>query len=177
MLIVVPIHHTFRKHKGSWFWPYPPLSLEYRIPALKALFIPNVSGTNIPPAPDGQPPLTFVMNTAGFLGTANSPIGLIIPISALTRMSIPRGRWTSLPLGAIGVLAVGKQLITPVFGILVCEGFTRIGFIGAEDNVLRFRYQTRATVISRTRKNSADLVTFKNQQGRKSRHRHLALLS
>ncbi|KAG2343471.1 hypothetical protein BDR05DRAFT_1059664 [Suillus weaverae] len=109
-----------------------------RISAVKALFIPNVSGTNIPPAPDGQPPLAFVMDTAAFLGAANSPIGLIILGSALARMSVPCGSWTSLPLGAIGALAVGKQLIMPVLGILICEGFTRIGFIDAEDKVLRF---------------------------------------
>lgn len=109
-----------------------------RISVLKALFIPNVSGAKIPPAPDGQPPLAFVMDTAVFLGAANSPIGLIILGSALARMSVPRGGWTLLPLGAIGALAVGKQFIMPVFGVLICEGFTRIGFIDAEDKVLRF---------------------------------------
>ncbi|KAG2117557.1 hypothetical protein BD769DRAFT_1484543 [Suillus cothurnatus] len=109
-----------------------------RISVVKALFIPNVPGTNIPPAPDGQPPLAFVVDTAAFLGAANSPIGLIILGSALARMGVPRGRWTSLPLGAIGALAVGKQLIMPVLGILICEGFIRIGFINAEDKVLRF---------------------------------------
>ncbi|KAG1717831.1 hypothetical protein EDB19DRAFT_1107932 [Suillus lakei] len=106
-----------------------------RISALKALFIPNVSGTNIPPAPDGQPPLAFIMDTVAFLGAANSPIELIILGSALARMNIHRGR--SLPLGAIGALAVCKQLIMPVSGILICEGFTRVGFIDAEDKVLR----------------------------------------
>ncbi|KAG1880097.1 auxin efflux carrier [Suillus subluteus] len=109
-----------------------------RISAVKALFIPNVPGTNIPPAPDGQPPLAFVMDTATFLGAANSPIGLVILGSALARMSVPRGRWTSLPLGAIVALAVSKQLIMPLLGILICEEFTRIGFIDAEDKVLRF---------------------------------------
>ncbi|KAG1835397.1 hypothetical protein DFJ58DRAFT_847406 [Suillus subalutaceus] len=109
-----------------------------RISAVKALFIPNVPGTNIPPAPDGQPPLAFVMDTATFLGAANSPIGLVVLGSALARMSVPRGRWTSLPLGAIVALAVSKQLIMPLLGILICEEFTRIGFIDAEDKVLRF---------------------------------------
>jgi predicted permease len=109
-----------------------------RISVLKALFIPNVSEAKIPPAPDGQPPLAFVMDTATFLGSANSPIGLIILGSALARMSVPRGGWTLLPLGAIGALAVGKQFIMPVFGVLICEGFTRTGFIDAEDKVLRF---------------------------------------
>ncbi|KAG2136363.1 auxin efflux carrier [Suillus bovinus] len=109
-----------------------------RISALKALFIPNVSGTNVPPAPDGQPPLAFIMDTAAYLGAASSPIGLIILGSAIARMSIPRGRWTALPLRAIVTLAVGKQLIMPVLGVLICEGFTQIGFIHAEDKVLRF---------------------------------------
>lgn len=109
-----------------------------RISVLKAFFIPNVSGMKIPPAPDGHPPLAFVMDTAALLGAANAPIGLIILGSALARMSVPRGGWTLLPLGAIGALAVGKQVIMPVFGVLICEGFTRIGFIDAEDKVLRF---------------------------------------
>lgn len=109
-----------------------------RILAVKALFIPNVPGANIPPAPDGQPPLAFVMDTAAFLGAANSPIGLIVLGSALARMSVPRGRWTSLPLGAIGALAVSKQFVMPVLGLLICEGFTRVGLIDAEDKVLRF---------------------------------------
>ncbi|KAG1722787.1 auxin efflux carrier [Suillus paluster] len=109
-----------------------------RISVLKALFIPNVSGTNIPPAPDGQPPLAFIMDAATLLGDANSPLGMIILGSALARMSIPRRRWTSLPFGAITALAVGKQLIMPAFGILICDGFTRTGFIDPEDKVFRF---------------------------------------
>ncbi|KAG2130706.1 auxin efflux carrier [Suillus clintonianus] len=109
-----------------------------RISALKALFIPGVSGTNIPLAPDGQPLLAFIMDAATFLGAANSPIGLIILGSALARISIPRGRWTSLPLGAIGALAVCKQLIMPVLGVLICKGFSQTGFIGVDDKVLKF---------------------------------------
>ncbi|KAG2074513.1 hypothetical protein BDR04DRAFT_180656 [Suillus decipiens] len=109
-----------------------------RIPALQALFVPNVPGTNIPPAPNGQPLLAFVMDAAIFLGAANSPIGLIIIGSVLARLSIPRGRWSSLPLGAIAALAICKQLIMPVFGILICKGFIQIGFIDAQDKVLIF---------------------------------------
>ncbi|KAG2367635.1 auxin efflux carrier [Suillus spraguei] len=109
-----------------------------RVSTLQALFIPNVPGTNIPPAPDGQPLLAFVMDAATFLGAANSPIGLIIIGSVLARLSIPRGRWSSLPLGAIATLAICKQLIMPVFGILICKGFIQIGFIDAQDKVLIF---------------------------------------
>ncbi|KAG1730937.1 membrane transport protein-domain-containing protein [Suillus paluster] len=119
-----------------------------RISVLKALFIPNVSGTNIPPAPDGQPPLAFIMDAATFLGGANAPLGLIILGSALARMSIPRRRWTSLPLGAIGAFAVGKQLLMPIFGILICEGFTRIGFIDPEDKVFRFVILSYHSIVS-----------------------------
>ncbi|KAG2052188.1 hypothetical protein BDR06DRAFT_532717 [Suillus hirtellus] len=44
----------------------------------------------------------------------------------------------SLPLEAIGALAVDKQLIMPVIRILIGEAFTCIGFMHVEDKVLRF---------------------------------------
>ncbi|KAG2367632.1 auxin efflux carrier [Suillus spraguei] len=80
------------------------------VPPLKALFVPGVPGTHIPLAPDGQPPLAFIMKTATFFSGASVPMGLITLGSALARLNIPRNQWSSLPLGAIGSLAVGRLM-------------------------------------------------------------------
>lgn len=112
-----------------------PISL---IPKLKALFT-QVPGTFIPPAPDGQPPLAFVLDATTFMGAASVPVGLICLGSALARMTLPKkGEWHTMPMGAIGSLAVGRMLVMPVLGVLICQGLTNIGVISRDDKVLRF---------------------------------------
>ncbi|KAG2343472.1 auxin efflux carrier [Suillus weaverae] len=108
------------------------------IPPLKALFVRGVPGTHIPSAPDGQPPLALIMNTAKFISAASVPMGLITLGSALARLSIPRNQWSSLPLGAIGSLAIGRLVVMPALGILICQQFAHIGLIDSSNNVLRF---------------------------------------
>lgn len=108
------------------------------IPVLKALFVPDVPGVNISPAPDGQPPLAIILNTATFIGGASIPLGLIILGSALARMQIPGGSLRSLPLGAVCALAIGRLVIMPVLGVLITQGLTQVGWLDANDNVLRF---------------------------------------
>ncbi|EGO19763.1 hypothetical protein SERLADRAFT_478030 [Serpula lacrymans var. lacrymans S7.9] len=108
------------------------------IPPLKALFVPGVPGTNISPAPDGQPPLAFLMNTATFIGAASVPLGLITLGSALARLKVPRNEWKFLPVGSIMWLAVGRMLVMPILGVLICQGLTNVGFIDENNNVLRF---------------------------------------
>jgi len=112
-----------------------PISL---VPKLKALFT-EVPGTFISPAPDGQPPLAFILDATNFMGAASVPLGLICLGSALARLNLPKkGEWRTLPLGAIGSLAVGKMLVMPVLGVLICEGLTSVGVISKDDKVLRF---------------------------------------
>ena len=65
-------------------------------------------------------------------------MGLISLGSALARLKIPRGAWRTLPLGAIGALALAKIVVSPVLGVLICEGLTRAGVIDRADRVLRF---------------------------------------
>jgi len=104
---------------------------------LKSLFV-VVPGTYIHPAPDGQPPLAFIMDTASFIGTASVPIGLICLGSALAGLKIRRNQWNTLPIGAIACLAVGKTLMMPVLGVLICQGMVKVGFIPKEDKLLQF---------------------------------------
>ncbi|KAG1816976.1 auxin efflux carrier [Suillus variegatus] len=108
------------------------------IPPLKALFVTGVPDTHIPSVPDGQPPLALIMKTFTFIGNASIPMGLIILGSALARLSIPRNQWSSLPLCAIGSVAIGRLVVMPVLGTLICQQFTCIRLIDPSNNVLRF---------------------------------------
>nr|GAT44866.1 auxin efflux carrier transmembrane protein [Mycena chlorophos] len=112
------------------------------VPPLKALFVADSSTANIHihAAPDGQPPLAFILDTVTFIGAASIPVGLICLGSALARLHVPRGReaWRELPTGAILALAVGKMLVAPVLGVLICNGLTKVGVIDREDKVLQF---------------------------------------
>ncbi|KAK0490025.1 auxin efflux carrier [Armillaria luteobubalina] len=65
-----------------------------------ALFV-VVDGYYMPSAPDGEPPLAFVIDFAEFMGAASVPLGLICLGSALARLDVPRSQWPHLPLGAI----------------------------------------------------------------------------
>ncbi|KAL5495893.1 ECM3_2 [Sanghuangporus weigelae] len=114
------------------------------VPILKSLFTPvdtDGDGRNmVPNAPDGQPPLAFVLDTATFIGAASVPMGLISLGSALARLQVPRSpaQWRSLPLGAISALAIGKMVIMPIIGVLLTQGLTSAGVIDESDKVLRF---------------------------------------
>ncbi|KAJ6570893.1 auxin efflux carrier [Mycena vulgaris] len=107
------------------------------VPPLKALFL-VVPGTHIPNAPDGEPPLAFVIDTANFIGAASVPMGLVCLGSALARLRVPRDAWSALPLGAIMALSAGKMLLLPVVGVALCKALVRAGVIPAADKVLQF---------------------------------------
>ncbi|KIJ33030.1 hypothetical protein M422DRAFT_265058 [Sphaerobolus stellatus SS14] len=105
------------------------------IPALKGLFVLLPSS---PKAPDGQPPLAFILDTATFLGEASVPLGLIGLGSALARLHVPRNQWKQLPVGSILGLAVGRMVLQPVLGILIVKGLTFAGIIDKDNKVLQF---------------------------------------
>ncbi|KAH8814734.1 auxin efflux carrier [Flagelloscypha sp. PMI_526] len=106
------------------------------IAPLKALFV-HVPGTYMPNAPDGQPPLAFIMDAAQFIGAASVPIGLICLGSALARLKIPRGQWDTLPQGAIISVAITRMIILPILGTLICQALIRANLISKEDKVLQ----------------------------------------
>lgn len=106
---------------------------------LKALFIPPSSSFNPrfrPVAPDGQPPLAFVLDTATFVGAACVPIGLICLGSALTCLRLRSGE--PFPRGAIASLALAKMVITPLIGVGITRWFAHAGFVHRDDKVLQF---------------------------------------
>lgn len=107
------------------------------IKPLKGLFV-AIENSPIPNAPDGQPPLAFILDTCTFIGAASVPLGLICLGSALARMDIPLKQWRDLPIAAISWLAIGKMLVMPVLGVLITEGLVHAGLIKEEQKVLRF---------------------------------------
>jgi hypothetical protein len=110
------------------------------VPALKALFVASPTGPQLRPAPDGLPPLSVLLDTASFVGAGSVPLGLVCLGGALARLQVPRGAaaWARTPAGAIVALAIAKELVLPVLGVLIVEGLTKAGVISAEDRVLRF---------------------------------------
>ena len=106
---------------------------------LKALFIPPSSTFQPrfrPVAPDGQPPLAFIFDTATFIGGACIPLGLICVGSALASLSLRSGG--PFPKGAIASLALGKMVVIPIIGIAITRGFVHVGFVHGDDKVLQF---------------------------------------
>ena len=107
---------------------------------LKYLFVPVQSSTSvhIRPAPDGGPPLAVILDTAGLVGAASVPLGLISLGAALARLTIQRNQWRNLPLGAISALAMAKMIVMPLLGVGIVRGFVKVGLISKEDRVLQF---------------------------------------
>jgi auxin efflux carrier family protein len=107
---------------------------------LKALFLPpstNFQPRFRPVAPDGQPPLAFVLDTATFVGAASVPIGLICPGSALAHLRV-LGSGKVFPRGAIAALALAKMVVTPILGVGITRLFVHAGFVHRDDKVLQF---------------------------------------
>ena len=106
---------------------------------LKALFLPPSSSFKPrfrPVAPDGQPPLAFVLDTASFVGASCVPIGLICLGSAISCLRMRSGE--PFPRGAIASLALAKMVVTPLIGIGITRWFAHAGFVDSDDKVLQF---------------------------------------
>jgi predicted permease len=107
---------------------------------LKALFIPPSGSFQPrfrPVAPDGQPPLAFVLDTASFIGAACVPLGLVSLGSALACLRVRSGA-ESFPRGAIVMLALARMIVTPLLGVGITRLFARTGFVNRDDKVLQF---------------------------------------
>jgi predicted permease len=72
----------------------------------------------MPSAPDGNPPLAFVMSFATFVGNTTVPLSLVLLGASLGRMAIPRPL-SRLPLPAIFLLAFAKLALMPILGVII----------------------------------------------------------
>jgi hypothetical protein len=74
---------------------------------LKALMV-HTPGQHMPDAPDGLPPLHFVLDTAAYLGAITVPLALILLGASFARLKVPQ-RWGDLPVAAIVSMTVVKS--------------------------------------------------------------------
>lgn len=116
------------------------------VPQLKALFV-TVADVNMPAAPDGTPPLDFLIDTTSFIGNAAVPCSLLILGYSLSRLKV-----TQLPTlrGAI-VMAILKMIVLPIIAV-AWMGFLASprGFIDPTDLVLRLVLVLPAAVPTAT---------------------------
>ena len=93
-------------------------------PPLRALFV--VGSFHIPPAPDNQPPLSFIIDIAGYIGAASVPLGLLLLGATISRLQIkkmPKGFWKT----ALMITAV-RLIIMPMVGVGITTGFQNAGW-------------------------------------------------
>ena len=102
------------------------------IQPLRALFTDteNWTGSRMPNAPDGRPPLGFILDSASFLGQITIPAALVLLGASFARLEIPR-KWSDAPIASIVAMTIGKSkwldqyrsksdravVIVPVFGM------------------------------------------------------------
>ncbi|RLV95800.1 Protein ECM3 [Spathaspora sp. JA1] len=102
-------------------------------PPLKALFVP--ARVQIPPAPDGQPPLSFIIDLTSYIGAASVPLGLILLGATISRLQVkkmPAGFWKT------ALMITGSRLIViPIIGVGITTGFYKGGWYG-DDKLIRF---------------------------------------
>jgi len=110
------------------------------IPAVKALFV-LPSSPSAPyyfVAPDGNPPLYFLLNTASFVGAITVPMTLFLLGASFARLKIPRPFLQKAPLWAIFWVCTAKMVILPVIGIFFVQGLVQRHVVRKEEIVLRF---------------------------------------
>ncbi|VEU20191.1 DEKNAAC101042 [Brettanomyces naardenensis] len=100
------------------------------IPWVKALFV-ETSEVQLPSAPDFEPPLSFIMDFASYIGAAQVPIGLLMLGGTIGRLSLkklPMGVWKT-PVG----ITLFKLFIFPVMGCALNAKLYRDGLFYGED--------------------------------------------
>ena len=106
---------------------------------LKALFIapsPDFQPHFRPTAPDGQPLLACIFDTATFVGGVSLPLSLMCLGRAFASLSFRSGE--SFPKGAVVSLALGRMVLIPIIGVAITKAFVHVGFVNSDDKVLQF---------------------------------------
>lgn len=102
-------------------------------PPLRALFV-ETSNFHIHPAPDRQPPLSFVMDLASYIGNASVPLGLMLlgaTISRLKVKSMPKGFWKTVLM-----ITACRLVLLPMIGVGYSTGLYKAGWY--DDIIIRF---------------------------------------
>ncbi|KAK7204009.1 auxin efflux carrier [Myxozyma melibiosi] len=113
---------------------------------IKALFV--QTDYNMRQAPDGQPPLDFVMDFTEFIGNACVPFGLLLlggMIGRLSIKSLPRGFWKYL----VSIVLL-KLVVTPIIAIAFTQGLRKANVIDSDNLVLAFVFIMSSGVPSST---------------------------
>ncbi|EGV66602.1 auxin efflux carrier [Yamadazyma tenuis ATCC 10573] len=102
-------------------------------PPLKALFV--SSAFSIPDAPDGLPPLSFLLDTASYMGQASVPLGLLLlgaTISRLDLKGMPKGFYKTV----LGIVLF-RLVLLPMVGVGLVAGLNRAGWYDG-NKLIRF---------------------------------------
>ncbi|RKP32362.1 auxin efflux carrier [Metschnikowia bicuspidata] len=102
-------------------------------PPLKALFV--QTSFKMPNAPDGLPPLSFVIDTTSYVGAASVPTGLLLFGATIARLKVKKvvpGFWKTVLM----VTAV-RLIILPIFGVGFTTGLANAGWYDGKD-LIRF---------------------------------------
>ncbi|BGP40253.1 Protein M3 [Rhodotorula kratochvilovae] len=120
------------------------------VPTLRALFVAPTDGSSFhPTAPDGDPPLAVLYDTASFVGGASIPTGLTVLGASMGKIRLPR-RIGRLPLASIASMSVVRLVIQPIIGFFFVRELVRVGMVSAENKVLRFVMVTLSCVPTAT---------------------------
>lgn len=103
------------------------------IPWTRRLFVddPDQYVAGIPNAPDGKPPLDFIMDYTGFFGNAQVPLGLMLLGGTIARLKV-RGLSAKFWRTILG-LVVFKLVILPIIAIAFVEELRRVNWIDSDD--------------------------------------------
>ncbi|EPS42533.1 hypothetical protein H072_3493 [Dactylellina haptotyla CBS 200.50] len=105
------------------------------VPYLRALFVPT-TGVTMPTAPDGRPPLDFVIQFASYGGQLSPVMGIAMLGAALSRIRVrhlPEGFWIS-----VVATCVLKLIVGPILGILWIEGLKHTPLINQDQKMMQF---------------------------------------
>ncbi|KAI9741757.1 MAG: hypothetical protein M1834_000143 [Cirrosporium novae-zelandiae] len=118
------------------------------VPQLTALFT-TTSKASMPNAPDGKPPLDFIMDISDFGGQSVPVIGMILLGGALSRLSIrdvPKGFWISTLS-----MSILKLIIGAIIGLVwTTQVATKTGLLDKSNLMLQFVMIISAGVPSAT---------------------------
>ncbi|CEP20444.1 ECM3 [Cyberlindnera jadinii] len=101
------------------------------IPWTKALFV--SANVSMKTAPDGEPPLSFLMDFVSYISQACVPLGLLMVGSTISSLTFD-GSCRILPPLLTGVM---RLCILPIIGVLVVHGMSHAGWFNS-DNILQF---------------------------------------